>query len=77
MTGLDRIRESAHPRLAIIIVVGVVIMAVAAILALMGSVTELQSTRYSLPIAIVGYLLFMFGGSGYVSMWVFERRPES
>lgn len=77
MTGLDRIRESAHPRLAIIIAVGVGTIAVAAILAVLGSVTDLASTQYSLPLAVVGYLLFMFGGSGYVAMRVFERRPES
>lgn len=77
MTGRERFRESAHPRLATIILVGVGMIASAAILALLGSVTDLAWTRYSLPLAVVGYLLFLFGGSGYVAMWVFERRPES
>lgn len=77
MTGLDRIRESAHPRLATIIAIGVVMIAVAAMLAVLGTATDLGSTQYSLPLAVVGYLLFMFGGSGYLAMWVFERRPDS
>lgn len=77
MTGLDRIRESAHPRLALIIAVGVGTIAVAAVLAALGSATDLDVAQYSLPLAVVGYLLFLFGGSGYLAMRVFERRPES
>lgn len=51
-------------------------IAVAALLGLLGSMTDLAWTRYSLQLAVVGYLLFMLGGSGYVAMRVFERRPE-
>lgn len=75
--GLERIRRSAHPRLVSIIAVGAGMIAVAALLAVVGSVIDPAWSRYSLPLAIVGYLLFMFGGSGYVATWVFERRPDS
>lgn len=72
----ERIVETPHPRLTGIILAGAVLLGVAAVVWLFEppAVTEAGLTWYRA--AIVGYVLVLFGVSGYVAITVFDRRPR-
>lgn len=73
MTASEPFREAvartAHPRLVTALVVGVAIGLLGTTLALAGAGPRSIWTR----LAIVGYLVALIAGSGYVAFGIFER----
>lgn len=59
----------AHPRLAVLVIVGGVVGLVGAALAFVGGGLGTAGLRLS----VLGLLAFLFGASGYVAFAVFER----
>lgn len=60
----------AHPRLAAFALIGAAIALVGGLLALTGG------ERLGIRLAVLGAVVFSFGGSGYVAFSVFERGFE-
>lgn len=76
MSSIDRllgpITRSAHPRLLTLVVLGAAIGVLGTALSLAGpGPGELRGLGTRL--AVVGYLVFLLGASGYVAFAVFER----
>ena len=72
----ERVVETPHPRLTGIILVGAALLGVAAVVWLFEppAVTEAGLTWYRM--AIIGYVLVLFGVSGYVAISIFDHRPQ-
>lgn len=69
----DQFTGTAHPRLLVLLVVGVLIGFLGVILSLAtptGGDAGARGTR----LAIVGTLVFLLGASGYLAFAAFERR---
>lgn len=62
----------AFPRLAALVTVGVAVGLVGTVLLLTASG---PSRALGFRIAVVGYLVFLFGATGYLAFSVFSRAP--
>lgn len=76
MTATDRFSRPAHPRLALVVVLGVVFLAIGGLL-WTAEVAALAATGLlGFRVGFLGFLLFVFGASGYVAIAAFERQPQ-
>ena len=79
MSAIDRLAGSltgaAHPRLLVLVVVGAAVGVVGTALVVAGSGGR-GLDALGLRLAVVGYLAFLFGASGYLAFTVFERGFE-
>jgi|GEM_PF-4735037 len=73
---LDRIARSAHPRLLLSTLLGAVVALLGAGLSVIAPAVGLGIRETAARIAILGALLFLAGGSGYLAFSVFERGFE-
>ena len=77
MSAIDRIAGAlagtAHPRLLVLVVVGAVVGVVGTALAVATPDPTSSFVTLGVRLAVVGYLAFLLGGSGYVAFAVFER----
>lgn len=74
MTGpLARLARFAHPRLVLLVLVGVALGLVGLVLVLTAGPTGHGLRLVGLRLAGLGGLVFAFGGSGLVAFFVFER----
>lgn len=65
-----------HPRLAVITVIGVGLV-VAGLGLLVADVTSLLDPGAApFQVAVIGAIVTLIGLTGFVSMWVFERRER-
>jgi len=62
----------AFPRLAALVVLGAVVAIVGTVLLLVGS-GDGGRAMLGFRLALVGYLVFLFGASGYLAFSLFER----
>lgn len=63
----------AYPRLAVLVVLGAAVGLLGTALVLLGSGGDAVPGPLGLRLAVVGYLLFLFGATGYVAFAVFSR----
>lgn len=78
MNGLDAIRvrvlRSEYPRLVLLSIGGAGVGLIGTALVLVGSQVGSSLDEAGLRIAVIGYLAFLVGVSGYVAFAVFENR---
>lgn len=55
---------------------GILLVCTAGLLTLLGNVADIAWAAYGPHIGILGYIILLAGGSGYLAFWIFERRPE-
>lgn len=72
----NRISKTPYPRLTTAIFVGIGLLILGAILWLFEPAVAIEAGLTWYRVAIAGYLLVLFGVSGYVAITVFDRRPE-
>ena len=70
-----RIDRTAHPRLSIISLLGVVFLLAGALLWL-GSSGGSSTTPLWFQMLILGYLFVLIGVSGFIAFSIFERRAD-
>lgn len=68
---VGRLSRFRHPRLVVLVAVGAVVGLVGSILVLVDPATGDETL--GLRLAILGYLAFLLGASGYLAFAVFER----
>ena len=73
---LGRLSRTAHPRLAVVVVLGAAVGVVGTAIAVAGTARGSATATAGVRLAIAGYLLFLLGASGYVAFAVFERAPD-
>lgn len=74
---LPRIERSEFPRLTLLVVIGALLLAVGGGLVGADPMVEPDVGLLGIRIGVIGFLLFVFGGAGYIAITVFERRPEA
>lgn len=70
-----RIDRTAHPRLSVISLLGVVILLVGGVLWLTSSGGS-TTTPLWFQMVVTGYLFVLIGVSGIVAFSIFDRRPD-
>ena len=77
MSPVDRLlrpfARAAHPRLLALVAIGATVGLVGTALALATPGAGSGPGTLGFRLAVVGYLVFLVGGSGYVAFSVFER----
>lgn len=79
MSGTDplgRLARADRPRLAVLVLVGGVVALVGGALVVAGSALDRGLGAAGLRVAVIGFLVFALGASGYVAFAVFERGFE-
>ena len=69
---LGRLARAAHPRLLVLVIVGTLVGVLGTALLLLAPDRGAQATL-GRRLAVVGYLVFLIGASGYVAFLVFDR----
>lgn len=73
MSGpVDWLAGLAHPRLALLILVGAATVAVGGALALVGPPLGADAGTTAIRMAIAGAIVFLFGATGYLAFSLFE-----
>lgn len=68
-TITDRVRNTAYPRLTLVVILGALTIVTAGVLA----ITKIGSPGLTFRIGVLGYLFFLVGAAGYISLTVANR----
>lgn len=64
----------SYPRLAVLILIGLATMVIGGIFVGIGEFTDSDLESLTTPLIFIGFVIFLFGGTGYISFWIFSRR---
>lgn len=70
---VDRITQRSHPRLTVLVVAGLVFLAIGGLTAVLDPMVGSDLGVLSVRVGVLGYLLLLFGGSGYVALALSKR----
>lgn len=70
----ERISQTPYPRLTVLVIGGFALLAIGALLVAADPMVGSDLGTSGFRIGVIGFLLLVVGGSGYIAISVFERR---
>lgn len=73
---VERITQTSHPRLTVLLVTGLVLLAIGGITTVLDPIVGPDLGLLSFRVGVLGYLLLLFGGSGYIALTLSKRLSQ-